>query len=131
MTRPEAAPGAMSFLDHLEELRRRLIICLIAIGASFAVCYYFSGPILEILLKPLKENIFEVGDVVYLSLTEPFLIYMKAAFFASLFIASPVVFHQIWAFISPGLHPHERRWAYPFLFGGPLLFVAGAMFAYR
>jgi sec-independent protein translocase protein TatC len=120
----------MSFLDHLEELRRRLIVCLIAIGIAFLGCYIFSGPILEFLLEPLRETIFEGGEIVYLTLTEPFLIYMKAAFFASLFVASPVVFHQIWAFVAPGLHPHERRWAWPFLIGGPVLFISGAAFAY-
>jgi len=129
MTRPDRS-GTMSFLDHLEELRRRLIVCLVAIGISFVACYALSGPILTILLKPLKENIFESGEIVYINLTEPFLIYMKAAFFVSIFLASPVVFHQLWGFIAPGLHPHERRWAWPFLIGGPLLFTAGAAFAY-
>jgi sec-independent protein translocase protein TatC len=129
MTEP-ASSGTMSFLDHLAELRRRLIVCVIAIGVSFIICYAFSGPILNFLLKPLKENIFGGGEIVYINLTEPFLTYMKAAFFASLFLASPVVFQQIWGFISPGLHVHERRWALPFLIGGPLLFIAGAAFAY-
>lgn len=128
MTAPEAS-GTMSFLDHLAELRRRLIVCLVAVGLSFLICYTFSGPLLNFLLKPLKENIFK-GDIVYISLTEPFLIYMKAAFFGSIFIASPVVFHQIWAFVSPGLHPSERKWAWPFLIGGPILFLSGAAFAY-
>jgi sec-independent protein translocase protein TatC len=122
--------GAMSFMEHLEELRRRLIICIVAIGMAFVVCYVFSGPILRFLLRPLDENIFKGGDIVYINLTEPFLIYMKAAFFGSIFLASPVVFQQIWAFVSPGLHPHERRWALPFLIGGPLLFISGAVFAY-
>ena len=122
--------GSMSFLDHLEELRRRLVICLIAIGVAFVVCYAFSKPLLRFLLKPLQENIFQGGEIVYINLTEPFLIYMKAAFFGSIFLASPVIFFQIWRFVSPGLHRHERRWALPFLVGGPLLFVAGAAFAY-
>jgi sec-independent protein translocase protein TatC len=122
--------GAMSFMEHLEELRRRLIVCVIAVGVCFIVCYMFSGPILNFLLKPLKDNIFKGGEIVYINLTEPFLIYMKAAFFGSLFLSSPIVFHQIWAFISPGLHKHERRWALPFLIGGPVLFVSGAAFAY-
>lgn len=129
MTEPETA-GTMSFLEHLEELRKRLIVCAVAICAAFGVCYYFSAPLLAFLLKPLKENIFKGGDIVYISLTEPFLIYMKAAFFGAVFLASPVVFHQIWAFVSPGLHKHEKRWAWPFLIGGPLLFGAGAAFAY-
>ena len=126
MTAPGPS-GTMSFLEHLEELRKRLIVCVIAIAAAFLLCYYFSGPILDFLLRPLKENIFQGGDIVYINLTEPFLIYMKAAFFASLFVASPVLFHQIWAFISPGLHAHERRWAWPFLVGSPVLFVSGAV----
>ena len=127
----EAGPsGTMPFLEHLEELRKRLLVCVVAIGIAFVICYFFSGPILEFLLKPLRKNIFKGGDIVYLTLTEPFLIYMKAAFFASLFVASPVIFWEIWSFVTPGLHPHERRWAIPFLLGGPLLFAAGAAFAY-
>src|SRR6185295_18220655 len=122
--------GTMSFLEHLAELRRRLIVCVVAVGIAFAVCYIFSGPLLQFLLAPLKANIFKGGDIVYMTLTEPFLIYMKAAFFGAVFLASPVVFFQIWGFITPGLHPHERRWAWPFLIGGPLLFLAGAAFAY-
>jgi len=129
MKKPDAS-GSMSFLDHLEELRRRLLVCLVAIGAAFVVCYVFSGPILRFLLRPLQENIFQGGEIVYINLTEPFLIYMKAAFFGAIFLASPVIFFEIWQFIAPGLHPQEKRWALPFLLGGPLLFVAGAGFAY-
>ena len=129
MTAPDSS-GSMSFLDHLEELRRRIIVCLIAIAVAFAVCSAFSRPILKFLLKPLEENIFEGGEIVYINLTEPFLIYMKAAFLGSILLASPVIFFQIWRFISPGLHQHEKRWAIPFLVGGPLLFVSGAGFAY-
>lgn len=129
MTEPEAS-GSMSFLEHLEELRKRIIVCAVAIGIAFVICYVFSETLLDFLLRPLREHIFLGGDIVYISLTEPFLIYMKAAFFGAIFLASPVIFHQIWAFISPGLHAHERRWAWPFLIGGPLLFVTGAAFAY-
>lgn len=129
MNEPEPS-GTMSFFEHLEELRKRIIVCVVAILVAFIVCYIFSGPILSFLLEPLKKHIFKGGDIVYISLTEPFLIYMKAAFFGAIFLASPIIFHQIWQFISPGLHKHERRWAWPFLIGGPLLFVAGAAFAY-
>jgi sec-independent protein translocase protein TatC len=101
MTGPPEPSGSLSFLDHLEELRRRLWICLVAIAVSFAVCYAFSGPILQFLLKPLKENIFKGGDIVYITLTEPFMIYMKAAFFGSIILASPVIFFEIWRFVSP------------------------------
>jgi len=130
MTEPPEPSGSMSFIDHLEELRRRLWVCLVAIVVAFVVCYAFSGPILRFLLKPLQENIFKGGDIVYMTLTEPFMIYMKAAFFGSIILASPVLFFEIWRFVSPGLHRNEKRWAIPFLVGGPLLFVSGAGFAY-
>ena len=129
-TEASKGPVSMSFLDHLEELRRRLLVCVVAIGIAFVVCYAFSGPILRFLLRPLQENIFANGDIVYINLTEPFLIYMKAAFFGSIILASPVIFFEIWRFISPGLHQHEKKWAIPFLAGGPFLFVSGAAFAY-
>lgn len=127
----EKPSDAMPFLEHLEELRKRVLTCVVAIAVAFAVCYYFSGPLLDLLLRPLKQNIFKGGDIVYMTLTEPFLIYMKAAFFGAIFLASPVIFWQIWGFVSPGLHREERRWAVPFLVGGPLLFLSGAAFAYR
>src|SRR5213593_2606514 len=84
----------MPFLAHLEELRRRVMRATIAIGIAFAVCYYFSSPILRFFLKPIRENLNQMGggEIVFRQITEPFLIYMKVAFLAALFLAAPYVF---------------------------------------
>lgn len=124
------ADRQMSFLAHLEELRRRLFRSAIAVIVAFAVCYAVSRPILRFFLVPIQENLFGGGEIVFRQITEPFLIYMKVAFLAALFLASPYVFWEIWGFVSPGLLPRERRWALPFLLGAPGLFVAGGAFGY-
>jgi len=120
----------MSFLAHLEELRKRLLRCIIAVGVAFVLCYAFSRPILLFFLAPIKENLFQGGEIVFRQLTEPFLIYLKVAFLAALFVASPYLFWEVWGFVSPGLKPREKRWALPFLLGSPGLFIAGGLFGY-
>jgi len=123
----EELTGQMSFFDHLEELRRRLMNSLIAVGVSFAICYYFVDPI----YNAFKRLITQGGAVLNpTSLTSPFTILLKIAFLASLFLASPFILAQVWLFISPGLYKKERRYALPFIFFASLLFVAGGLFAY-
>jgi len=119
----------MSFLEHLEELRKRLGWSCVAVGAAFAVALPYARRILDFFLMPIRPML---GDnrPVYLELTEPFMLYMKVAFLASLFLASPVVLHQLWAFISPGLYPRERRYAAPFILFGTLFFLLGGAFGY-
>lgn len=120
----------MSFLEHLEELRRRLLFSFIAIGAGFFVCWRFSDTIFNWIEQPLLP--FLHGDkLAYTRLTGPFFLYMKVAFFAGLFLTSPIVLHQIWLFISPGLYKKERRYAAPFIIFASLFFVAGGYFGWR
>jgi len=126
----EPAVARMSFLGHLDELRRRLVRCCIAVGVAFVVCYVFSRPILLFFLAPIRDNLFQGGEIVFRQMTEPFLMYLKVAFLAALFLSSPYVFWEIWGFVSPGLMPRERRWALPFLIGAPALFLAGGWFGY-
>jgi len=119
----------MSFLEHLEELRKRLWWSCLAVAAAFAVALPYARRILDFFLMPVRPLL---GDnrPVYLELTEPFMLYMKVAFLASLFLASPVVLHQLWAFVSPGLYPRERRYAAPFILFGTLFFLLGGAFGY-
>ena len=119
----------MSFLEHLEELRKRLVRAVIALGAAFAVCLCFARPILDFLLRPILPMLGEDRPV-FLELTEPFLLYMKVAFLAGLFLAAPVVLYQAWAFIAPGLYAHERRYAAPFVLFATFFFIAGGAFGY-
>jgi sec-independent protein translocase protein TatC len=119
----------MSFLDHLDELRRRLMISFIAIGLGFLICWYFSPQIYNFLARPITENL-AGKKLVFTNPTEPFTMYMKVAFIAGIFLSAPVILWQLWLFISPGLYKKERRLALPFIFFSSLLFVMGGLFAY-
>jgi len=119
----------MSFLEHLEELRKRLLRAVFAIAAAFALCLAYARNILECLIRPIRP--FLGGSrPVYLDLTEPFMLYMKVAFLASLFLAAPVILYQVWAFIRPGLYAKERRYAVPFVLFATVFFVLGGAFGY-
>jgi sec-independent protein translocase protein TatC len=129
---PEQELPKMSFLDHLEELRKRLLISFLAIGAGFFLCWNFADRIFAWIEQPLVQYLPEADKrLAYTRLTEPFLLYMKVAFFAGIFIASPIIIYQLWRFISPGLYKRERRYAAPFIVFATLFFVAGGWFGYR
>jgi len=132
----EAEPGRelpkMSFLEHLEELRKRLLISILAVAGGFFVCWRYAEPIFGIIQKPLTQFL-AAGDqkLAYTRLTEPFFLYMKVAFFTGIFLASPIVILQIWMFITPGLYARERRYAAPFIIFATLFFIAGGWFGYQ
>ncbi len=129
---PEVELPKMSFLDHLEELRKRLIVSIIAIGVAFLGCWYFAEKIYAWVEAPLTK-LLPLGDrkLAYTHLTEPFMVYMKVAFFAAIFVASPILMWQVWRFISPGLYKRERRMAAPFIIFATAFFVLGGYFGYR
>lgn len=120
----------MSFMDHLEELRTRIIRILIILVASFGICYYFSTDIQEFLLIPLREAIGTSGKVVITGLLDKVLAELQIAFWSCIFLASPFWFHQVWLFIKPGLYPKEIRAIRPFIIVGFFLFIAGVAFGY-
>jgi len=121
----------MSFLEHLEELRKRLIVSIVALGAGFLVCWNFADRIFGWIEQPLVKFLPPGEKLVYTKLTEPFLLYMKVAFFAGIFVASPIILWQLWLFISPGLYKRERRYAAPFIIIASLFFMAGGYFGWR
>jgi len=130
---PESMP-AMSFLEHLEELRRRIIYALIAVGIGFFACWAYAEHIYEIIQQPVIEALKHNGipeKLGYLNPTEPFNLYLKTAFLAGLFVASPFVLYQVWMFISPGLYRREKRYVLPFMFSTIFLFLAGGYFGYK
>ncbi|HEX6097956.1 MAG TPA: twin-arginine translocase subunit TatC [Thermoanaerobaculia bacterium] len=135
MTEPVADPEAelpkMSFLDHLEELRKRLLISFIAVAIGFLLCWAFAEPIFAKLQEPLTEFLPKGDKLAYTRLTAPFFLYMKVAFFAGIFLAAPVILLQLWLFIAPGLYKRERRLAAPFIVFGSLFFILGGYFGYR
>ncbi len=123
--------GSMSFLEHLDELRSRLLRCVLAYIAVFAACWYWSAPLLRFLLRPMEEHLKGgAGDIVFINVTEPFFIYMKASALVAIFLASPWILYQLWGFVSPGLYRHERMMVLPFLFFGTAFFLAGGAFGY-
>jgi sec-independent protein translocase protein TatC len=120
--------GQMSFLDHLEELRKRIINSLIAVGVALAVCWTFADYLFKAVQRPILKA--GVSSLIVSSPTEGFNLELKLALMAAVFLASPFVLGQVWLFISPGLYKHERRYALPFIFFSSLLFVVGGLFGY-
>lgn len=125
--------NGMSFLQHLEELRRRLLWSMLGIAVGFGVAWYYAERIFGWMQRPvvkaLERNHLDT-QLVYTSPTEPFNIYLKIGLIAGLFLASPWVLYQVWAFIAPGLYRKEKRYVLPFMFSTVGLFVAGGAFGY-
>ena len=118
-------------LDHLIELRGRLVRCVLALALAFGVCLYFADPILGFLIQPLK-NAFPVGEgqPIFTKLYEVFFVELKVALFAGFCLSFPIIANQLWAFIAPGLYAKEKRAFLPFLLATPILFGMGAALAY-
>jgi len=124
----------MGFLDHLEELRKRLVDSIIAVGAGFAVCWGYHEKIYAIMQKPIMDVLRSQGlpeKLVFQNPTDPFNLYLKIAALAGLFLTSPFVLYQVWMFISPGLYRNEKRYVVPFMVSTIALFTAGGYFGYR
>lgn len=119
----------MSFLEHLEELRQRIIISLIAVGIFFVISYIFSKPILSFIIHPYTEKVSK-NPLVFITPVEGFLTYLKISFFSGLFFASPVILYEFWAFVAPALYPYEKRVALPTIIFSVLFFIGGCAFCY-
>jgi sec-independent protein translocase protein TatC len=120
----------MPFTAHLAELRKRLIICFVAIGVGFLIAYAFSFQIFEWLVQPLI-GVLPPGDkLVFTALPEAFFIYIKTSFIAGIVLASPIIFYELWMFVAPGLYQKEKRFVIPFVIISSFLFVGGALFGY-
>ena len=143
---PEAAASApveqsaresmptMGFLEHLEELRRRLVHSIVAVVICFFGCWFSAPRLVGIMQKPIVEVLHKYGlpeKLVYLNPVDPFNLYVKVAGVAGLFVASPFVLYQIWLFIAPGLYRNEKRYVLPFMVSSVALFIAGGYFGYR
>ncbi|MBI3752844.1 MAG: twin-arginine translocase subunit TatC [Deltaproteobacteria bacterium] len=116
----------MSFTSHLAELRKRLIICVVAVAAGFGISYNYSDELFKILARPLPPG----TTFSFIRLIEPFLTYLKVSLVSGIFLASPVLIYQLWAFIAPGLHENERKWVWPVVFFSTVLFIGGVAFGY-
>ncbi|MGH9350323.1 MAG: twin-arginine translocase subunit TatC [Vicinamibacterales bacterium] len=128
---PDDEPGGkMSFLEHLDELRKRIIRSVIAVFAGFLVACFFIDRLFSFIMRPLQEALPPGGTLVYTEPTEAFVLYIKIAAIAGLILASPVVMAQVWLFIAPGLYAKEKKMAIPFVILSSLGFVAGAAFSH-
>ena len=123
----------MPLIEHLMELRTRLLYSVIAFGLAFAVCYYFSTAIYGFLARPLADILMQQGGerrMIFTALYEAFFTYLKVAFFGATFFSFPIWATQLWMFVAPGLYRSEKRAIAPFLVASPFLFVMGAALAY-
>ena len=118
------------FTAHLEELRKRLIACFLAVGIGFILSYGFKEKLFQILTKPLM-SVMETGEkIIFTGLPEAFFTYLKVALLSGIILAAPVIFYQFWMFVAPGLYNKEKRLIGPIVFLSTLFFIGGAMFGY-
>ena len=132
MEKSSVTDAKMPFTQHLEELRKRLIIIAIAIGVGFVISYAFSEKIFNVLTKPwlaaLPEG--QATKLIYTAPHEAFLTYLKVSFLAGVGLATPVILYQLWRFVAPGLYENERRYLIPVVFLSTFFFLGGALFGY-
>jgi sec-independent protein translocase protein TatC len=118
------------FTAHLEELRKRLVICSMAIGIGFVIAYGFKEKLFEILTLPLVQEMKAGDKIIFTGLAEAFFTYMKVSFLAGIVLASPVIIYQFWVFIAPGLYQKERRYLVPIVLLSVFFFAGGALFCF-
>jgi sec-independent protein translocase protein TatC len=124
------SPDEMTFLEHLDDLRKRLFYAVAALILGFIPGWIFSKELYAILARPVTQYLPEGTKLAFTSLTAPFMLYVKVAFLASLFLMSPFVFLQLWYFVAPGLYQKEKKYVIPFVLMTTFFFSLGAVFGY-
>jgi sec-independent protein translocase protein TatC len=130
MRKAKKSPDEMTFLEHLEDLRKRIWYSFVAIFIVLIPAWFFSKQIFEILARPVTQFLPEGTKMAYTGLTDPFMLYIKVSFLAALFVTSPFVFLQLWYFIAPGLYQKEKKYVVPFVTFTTIFFLTGAAFGY-
>jgi len=120
----------MTFLEHLEDLRKRIFYSFIAVMGAVIPAWFFSKFLYKILALPVTQILPEGKNLVFTSLTAPFMLYMKVSFLAAVLATAPFLFLQVWYFVAPGLYKKEKKHAVPFVLFTSFFFMAGAVFAY-
>ena len=115
---------------HFEELRKRIIICLIAIGIGFSLSYFFVEHIFSFISRPLTVVLPRESSFIFTGITEAFFTYFKLSLFSGIFLASPIILYQLWKFVAPGLYENEKKYLLPFIFFSTFFFIAGIAFCY-
>lgn len=119
-----------SFFRHLQELRNRIIISLIAVCVAFVITYAFRNRIFLFLMEPFSKVMPPESSFIFTGVTEAFTTYIKISIVSSIVLSLPVILHQFWIFVSPGLYEHEKKYVYPFIIWASICFIAGALFCY-
>jgi sec-independent protein translocase protein TatC len=120
----------MSFLEHLDELRKRLIYIVYSLIAGCVIAGIFIQKIFDFIMRPMQKVLPPGGHLQFTSGSEPFMLWIKIGFLAGIFIASPLILWQVWKFIAPGLYSHEKKYAIPFVLMSTIFFVIGGLFAH-
>ncbi len=126
----EKSPDEMTFLEHLEDLRKRLFYSAIALVVCFVPGWIFSKQLFHILARPVTQFLPAGEKLTYLHLIDPFMLYLKTGFLAAFFFASPFIFLQVWYFVAPGLYQKEKKYVIPFVLMTTVFFLLGALFGY-
>jgi sec-independent protein translocase protein TatC len=126
----ESEGGKMSFLEHLDELRKRIIRALLSLSVGVAIAVYFLEDILNFVMRPLSATLPTGASFIFTYPTEAFMLRIRIALIAGLFIATPLVFWQVWQFVAPALYAKERRYAIPFVLLSSIGFLGGAAFSH-
>lgn len=129
MEQQESELAHMSLVDHLMDLKRRIVAALYGIVLASGVCFYFSDKIFNVVRGPIQPYL-PTGGLIYTAPIDKFMAHVKVSLLAGLILSSPWWFFQLWKFISPGLYLKERRYALSFIVVGSVLFIAGCAFAY-
>lgn len=120
----------MTFLEHLEDLRKRIFYSLITVIVVVIPAWLFSKDIYNILSRPVTKYLPEGTKLAYTHLTAPFMLYIKVSFLTAIFVTSPFIFLQLWYFVAPGLYKKEKKYVYPFVIFTSFFFILGALFGY-
>ncbi len=126
----DSSAGKMSFLEHLDELRKRLAILSVSLLVGILISFAFISHIFEFIMRPLQEILPDGGTLVFTEPTEAFFLNIKIAALSGLVLATPSWLWQVWLFVAPGLYVHEKRFAIPFVIFSSLFFVTGALFSH-
>ena len=126
----ETTGGKMSFLEHLDELRKRLIYSVISLGVGVGIACLFIERVHEFVMRPMQRMLPPGGKLIYTEAPEAFMLYVRLAIIAGLVIAAPLIMVQVWLFIAPALYQKERRFAIPFVLLSSIGFIGGAAFSH-
>lgn len=119
----------MSLMEHLEELRRRILWSIVSLAVAFGPCWFFREELVEFLARPIHQIKPDL-KLAFLGVTDPFILYFKVTGLAAVFLAAPFILYQLWQFVAPGLYRREKMYIVPFIFTGSVFFLGGGAFGY-